>query len=49
MKQMQCDALNIKTAAKQVWLYFIRRATRLGYAGTTTNLQIILNTQKFPT
>ena len=22
MKQMQCNALNIKTTAKQVWLYF---------------------------
>ena len=25
MKQMQCNALNIKTATKQVWLYFICR------------------------
>ena len=29
---------------EQVWLYFIRRTTRPGYAGTTTNLQIVLNT-----
>ena len=48
MKQMQCNALNIKIATKQVWLYFIRRTTRLGYAGTTTNLQIVLNTPKTP-
>ena len=47
MKQMQCNALNIKTAAKQVWLYFIRRTTQPGYAGTITNVQIVLNTQKF--
>ena len=38
---------NIKTAAKQVWLYFIHRTTQPGYSGTTTNLQI-LNTQKNP-
>ena len=48
MKQMQCNALNIKTTAKQVWLHFIRRTTRPGYAGTTTNLQIVFNTQKNP-
>ena len=34
MKKTQYNALNIKTVAKQVWLYFIR--------GTTTNLQIAL-------
>ena len=28
---MQCNALIIKTTAKQVWLYFIRKATRPGY------------------
>ena len=39
---------NIKTAAKQVWLYFIHRTTWPGYASTTTNLQIVLNTQKNP-
>ena len=38
----------------EVWLYFIRRTTRPGYAGTTTNLQIVLNNPKkylpnFPT
>ena len=33
---MQCNALKIKTA------------TRPGYAGTTTNLQLVLNTQKTP-
>ena len=48
MKQMQCNALNIKTAAKHVWLYFIHRTTQPGYAGSTTNLQIVLNTQKNP-
>jgi len=38
-----------KTARKeQVWLYLIRRTTRPGYAGTTTDLQIVLNTQKNP-
>ena len=47
MKQMQRNALNIKTAAKQVWLYFIRRTTQPGYAGTITNVQIVLNAQKF--
>ena len=31
-----------------IWLYFSRRTTQLGYAGTTMNLQIILNTQKNP-
>ena len=55
MKQMQCNAtlsLNIiKTTAKQVWLSVlnIRRTTRPGYAGTTTILHIVLNTQKIPT
>ena len=39
---------NIKTAARQVWLYFICRTTWPGYAGTNTNLQIVLNTQKNP-
>ena len=39
---------NIKTAAKQVWLYFIGRTTQPGYFGTTTNLQIVLNTPKNP-
>ena len=27
---------NMKTAAKQVWLYFIRRTTQPGYSNTTT-------------
>jgi len=39
MKQIQCNAtpsLNIKTAATNVWLYFIRRTMRLGYVDTTT-------------
>ena len=31
-----------------IWLYFSRRTTQPGYAGTTMNLQIILNTQKNP-
>jgi len=54
MKQMQCNAtpsLNIiKTTAKQVWLSVlnIRRTLQPGYAGTTTILQIVLNTQKNP-
>jgi len=55
MKQMQCNAtpsLNtIKTTAKQVRLSVlnIRRTTLPGYAGTTTILQIVLNTQKIST
>ena len=36
-----------KSAAKQVWLYFIRRTARPGYAGTTTDC--FENPQKFPT
>ena len=31
---------------KQVWLYFNRRTMRPRYAGTITNLQIVLNSQK---
>ena len=46
MKQMQRNALNIKTAAKQVWLYFIRRTTQPGEEDTITNVQIVLKTQK---
>ena len=40
----------IKFFKNQVWLYFIRRIqpARPGYAGTTTNLQIDLNTKKNP-
>ena len=48
MKQMQCNALNMKTTAKQVWLYFICTTTRPGYSGNTSNLLIILNTLKNP-
>ena len=33
---------------EQFWLFFIRRTKRLGYAGTITNRQIVLNTQKSP-
>ena len=33
---------------EQVWFYFTHRTTRPGYVGTTTNLQIVLNTQKNP-
>ena len=36
---------HIKTVAKQVWFYFIRRPIQPGYAGTITNIQIVLNTQ----
>ena len=46
---MRCNVLNIKTNAKQVWLYLIHRTMWLGYTGTTMNLQIVLNTPKFPT
>ena len=45
---MQCNALNIKTVAKQVWFYFIHGTTRPGHAGTIMNLQIVLNTPKNP-
>ena len=48
MKQLQCNALNMKTTAKQVLLYFICRTAWPGYTGTTTNLQIALNAQKNP-
>ena len=41
MKKMQYNALNIKPVAKQVWFYFLRGTTRLEYAGTITNLQIV--------
>ena len=33
---------------KQVWLYFNLRTTWLRYTGTTTNLQIVVNSQKNP-
>ena len=36
------------TRTREVWLYFICRTTQPGRAGTTTNLQIVLNTQKNP-
>ena len=45
IKQMQCNELNIKTAAKQVWLFFIRKTTRPG-RGTNTNPQTVLDTQQ---
>ena len=32
-KKMQCNALNIKTVAKQVWFYFICGTMWLGYMG----------------
>ena len=48
MKQMLCNALNIKTASKQVWLYFICKTMRLGFVGTITIFQIVSNTQKIP-
>ena len=46
MKQMQYNAQNIKTVEKYVWWYFIRRTMWPGYAGITTNVHIVLNTQK---
>lgn len=46
MKQMLCNALNIKTASKQVWLYFICKTMRLGFVGTITIFQIVSNTPK---
>ena len=44
VKKTQYNALNIKSVAKQVWFYFLIGTTRSGYAGTITNLQIVLNT-----
>ena len=38
MKKMQCNALNIKTVAKQVWFYFIRGTKRSGYAGIISDI-----------
>ena len=38
MKKMQCNALNIKTVAKQVWFYFIRGTKRPGYAGIISDI-----------
>ena len=38
MKNMQCNALNIKTVAKQVWFYFIRGTKRPGYAGIISDI-----------
>ena len=32
-----------------IWMYSIHRTTQPGYMGTTTNLQIVLKTQKIPT
>ena len=29
-----------------IYLYYIHRTTQLGYAGTTRNLQIVLNSQR---
>ena len=34
--------------AREAWLYFIRSNIRREYAGTTTNLQIVLKTLKNP-
>ena len=48
MKKMQCNTLNIKTVAKQVWFYFTSGTTRPGYAGSSTKRQIVLNTQENP-
>ena len=38
--------LNDITCLLFVWLYFIHRTTRSRYTGTTTNLHIVLNTEK---
>ena len=40
MKKTQCNALNIKTVAKQVWCYFLRGTTPPGCAGPITNLRL---------
>ena len=40
MKKTQCNALNIKTVAKQVWCYFIRGTMPPGCAGPITNLRL---------
>ena len=38
--------LNDITCLLFAWLYFIHRTTRSRYTGTTTNLHIVLNTEK---
>ena len=38
----------MKNKVLSIWLYFMRRTIRSGYAGTTTNIQIVLNTPKNP-
>ena len=47
-EQMQCNALNIKTTTKEVWLYFIHGTTQPGHVSTTTNIQVALNTPQNP-
>ena len=42
-------SLKILQKGKQVWLYFGCRTMWPGYAGTTTNVQIVLNAQKILT
>ena len=39
---------NFQKALNDNMLHFIHKTTWLGNAGTTTNLQIVLNTQKNP-
>ena len=49
MTKMQCNALTLKQSQNKFDLiYFIRGTTRPGDAGTITNLQIVLNTEKNP-
>lgn len=45
---MEVNALNINTAGKQLWLYFIQRTTQLAYTymGTTTNFTLFWITKK---
>ena len=47
-KKSHAKFLSLKNLrkGKQVWLYFNRRTMRPRYAGTITNLQIVLNSQK---
>lgn len=48
----KCNVVHIKQLQNKfgllVWLYFIRRTTPLGYAGTTTNPQLVLYTPQKP-
>ena len=50
-KKSHAKFLSLKNLqkGKQVWLNFNLRTVRPGYTDTTTNLQIVLNSQEIPT